>query len=75
MTHAAPVSARRAVATAVAVMAIASGHLIEDYLYGVHHELGFDTISGMFLAMAYYAIFGALIAQAAQANAPGSPAC
>jgi hypothetical protein len=59
------------VVVALGVMAIASGHLIEDYLYGVHKELGFGHITGLLLAMAYYGIFGALIALAAQGKRTG----
>jgi hypothetical protein len=59
------------VIAAVFVLAVGSGHLVEDYLHGVHTGFGLSEPVGMILAIVYYALFTTLIVLAARDQRAG----
>jgi len=61
----------RVVIVALALLAISSGHLIEDYLYGVPAGFGLSEPVGLLLAVIWYGLLGSLLVLAVRGARAG----
>ncbi|MBN1200280.1 MAG: hypothetical protein JXJ20_00355 [Anaerolineae bacterium] len=67
--------AKRVTIAGLAVLAIGSGHLVEDFLYGVHTGFGLSDAAGQVLTIVYFAVLGTLIVLASHDKKAGYVGC